>query len=187
MPELKQSKSEWTSNDWYKVCGEFTFRPRLRYQMMNKKDHSGRPIWGVEVPDLNSARWEPEFEFAYDIWTSNGVSGAALTQRGQHSVWLFATIYSEYQWSGGGRYETARVAKIGTKRCCKPSHRETISADRRIECDSGKYYVEWSISRLADDGTADRQGDGGPQGVIEWDSDAAQIKREIAINQNIYG
>ncbi|TBO59333.1 hypothetical protein EYS09_12715 [Streptomyces kasugaensis] len=189
----KQSKTEWTSDKWHKVCGEFTFHPFLRYQKRDKKDQYGAPIWGVEVPDLNSAWWDPMFEFAYDIWTSNVVSSelvpTVVTQRGDHVVGLFAAIYTQEQWDARVTKRVTPFAKFTKKVSPNPSYtfRETFPTEQRIECDSGKYYVEWSISRSEDDGTRDRQGDGGPQGLIVWDSDAAGIKHDIAINQNIYG
>ncbi|MEU9487447.1 hypothetical protein AB0D83_27945 [Streptomyces decoyicus] len=192
MSELKQSKTEWTSDDWHKVCGEFTFHPQFKYRMRDKKDKHGIPMWGVQVPDLESAWWEPKFQFAYDIWTANVVSGAmptVLTQRGKHIVGLFAAVYTQEQWDERVTMRVTPVAKFTTKLCPDPSYsfRETFPMGQSIACDSGKYYVEWSISRSEDDGTRDRQGDGGPQGLIVWDSDARRVKDEVAKNQNVYG
>ncbi|MFE9906555.1 hypothetical protein [Streptomyces achromogenes] len=183
MSDLKQSETEWTSDDWHKVCGEFTFRPHLRYRMTDKKKN-GVTVWGVQVPDLNSAWWEPEFEFSYEIWTSILVSKGAVNQRGEHSVHLYAVVYRE----GDGRYTSReQISEFATTQSPSCSFRGTFPMGSRIECDSGKYRVEWSISRIDNDGTRDRQGDGGPQGIIKWDSNAETAKREIAANRNIYG
>ncbi|MGW2425049.1 hypothetical protein ACWC0C_38405 [Streptomyces sp. NPDC001709] len=186
MSELKQSKTEWTSDNWHKVCGEFTFHPNFRYQMRDKKVN-GVAIWGVQVPDLENAWWEPKFEFAYDIWTSNVVSSevvpTVVTQRGEHTVGLYAAVYKE-----GTKYTSReKLTVFKSTEGLSYSFRGTFPMGRRIECGSGKFRVEWAISRIENDGTRDRQGDGGPEGVIEWDSDAAEIKRRIAINQNVYG
>ncbi|MGW2633824.1 hypothetical protein ACWC2K_31455 [Streptomyces chattanoogensis] len=186
MSELKQSKTEWTSDNWHKVCGEFTFHPNFRYQMRDKKK-DGRIVWNVKVPDLENAWWEPQFEFAYDIWTSIIVSKGAVNQRGEHSVGLFAALYTEDQWHSKTTMRVTPLAKVRPVEGPSYSFRGTFPTEKRIECDSGKYYVEWAIRRIENDDTRDRQGDGGPEGVIVWDSDAAEIKRRIAINQNVYG
>ncbi|MGW3683032.1 hypothetical protein [Streptomyces prasinus] len=186
MSDLKQSKTEWTEDNWHKVCGEFTFHPCLRCKMRDKKVN-GVPIWGVEVPDLEHAWWEPEFEFAYDIWTANVVSSAlptVLNQRGEHPVRLFAAVYTESQWQETHRKPTLWF-EDGKMRSY--THRETVPMRKEIPCDSGKYYVSWSIVRTEHSGTRDRQPYGGPNGDFVWDSNAERIKREIAINQNVYG
>ncbi|MEV7121247.1 hypothetical protein [Kitasatospora griseola] len=187
MSDLQQSVTEWTSDGWHKVCGTFTFHPHLSYQMRDKKDKHGIPIWGVKVPDLENSWWDPQLEFAYDIWTSILVSKGAVNQRGEHTVGLFVAVYTQEQWDQKVAMSVTPVAKFNTTQSPSHSYHGTFPMGVKLECDSGKYYVEWSISRISNDGTRDRQGDGGPHGLIVWDSDAAREKREVAINQNVYG
>jgi len=176
---------EWTEDKWHKIHGQFRFHAGSSYQTVDKRNSHGGIIWGVTVPDLSSIVLEPRFEFAFEVWTSNVVSGGIVNQRGEHPMVLLAEIYTPDEYAQKVVSRVTPLARFKNAQMRGPSFRETFPSGIRIQPDSGRYIIEWSIARSENDGTRDRQGTGGVTGHFEFDSSCDDLRRRLRINHNI--
>ncbi|MDC3959492.1 hypothetical protein [Polyangium jinanense] len=173
-------KVVWTEDHCHKIQGQFRFRPKWGYQMMRNRDAYEQVIWGVSVPDLRTLAFEPQFEFAYDIWSAIDVPGGAVDQRGEHPITLSAAIHTPEQAKQKAFSEVTPLAQC-KQFATTPSFRQTFPTGIRIKPDAGLYIIEWSISRTEHDGTRDRQPSGSVGGRFEWNSNDEKLRQAIRI------
>lgn len=173
-------RSEWTEDAWHKIKGQCLFHVNYSFPMTSKYDSSGMRIWGVKIPDLDAIVYRPEFEIAYEIWSSNVVSGdmgGILTQKDGHPTNVYMALYDP------NRVKLAEF-KHG-ELSGPPSYRNKTSCDVEIKPDTGIYTIDWTVSRTEDNGTADRQPTGMVEGNFKFDSNADLLRMRLRVNYNI--
>ncbi|MBT2478045.1 hypothetical protein [Streptomyces sp. ISL-94] len=159
----KTMKSMWTKDEQHKVEGQFRFHPGVQYKTVTRPGPSGAPDYERQVPDPKTLAWEPSYEFAWSVSDSTVVKKALTVKEGEHPIVVHAVL------------RTAKGAKAGEVRqelTGKPATgREKLAGGKRIACDTGKYTVEWSVTR---------SGYGTLTGTLGWDSSCEEYRTAFA-------
>ncbi|MFG2987263.1 hypothetical protein ACGFYQ_39515 [Streptomyces sp. NPDC048258] len=166
----KTMKSMWTDDKMHKVEGQFRFHPGIMYKTVTRPGPSGAPDYERQAPDPKTLAWQPSYEFAWSVSDSAGVKQVLTTKDGTHPIVVHAVL------------RTAKGSKAGEVRqkpAGKPATgREKVAGGKRIACDTGKYTVEWSVTR-EDYGTL--------TGTLPWDSSCEQHRTAFAADHGQQG
>ncbi|MBT2450427.1 hypothetical protein J7F03_25790 [Streptomyces sp. ISL-43] len=155
----KAMKSMWTKDDMHKVEAQFRFQPGIRYKTVTRPGPKGAEDFERKVPDPKTLAWEPGYEFAWSVADSQGVKKMLTTKDGKHPIVVHAVLRS------ANRAKAAEVHQELTNR--PATGRAKVPGGKRIACDTGKYTVEWSVTRT---------GYGTLTGSLAWDSDCEQYR-----------
>ncbi|MFC9297203.1 hypothetical protein ACFTWH_01715 [Streptomyces sp. NPDC057011] len=159
----KAMKSLWTKDEMHKVEGQFRFHPGVQYKTVTRPGPSAAPDYERQAPDPRTLAWEPSYEFAWAVSDSTVVKKSLTVKEGEHPIVVHAVL------------RTAKGAKAGEVRReltgKAATGRETVEGGKRIACDTGKYTVEWSVTR---------SGYGTLTGTLGWDSSCEQYRTAFA-------
>ncbi|WP_330298323.1 hypothetical protein [Streptomyces sp. NBC_00503] len=155
----KAMKSMWTKDDMHKVEAQFRFRPGIQYETVTRRGPKGAEDYPRKVPDPKTLRWEPGYEFAWSVSDSQGVKKVLTTKDGKQSIVLHAVLRDA---------KRAKAAEMDQELTDRPATGRTkVPGGKRIACDTGKYTVEWSLTRT---------GYGTLKGSLAWDSSCEQYR-----------
>lgn len=161
----KDMKSMWTKDDMHKVQAQFRFRPGIQYKTVTRPGPKGAEDYERKVPDPKTLAWQPEFEFAWSVADSQGVKKVLTTKDGKHPIVVHAVLRNARR---------AKAAEVRQELTNRPATGRTkVPGGKRIACDTGKYTVEWSVTRT---------GYGTLTGSLPWDSSCEQYR--TAFSQN---
>jgi hypothetical protein len=181
-----EAVSGWTQDDWYKINGSIKLFPNSSYRMMKKKDRDGVPIWGVEVPNLDTLVFKPEIEFTCDIWTSIGVQKGAVNQRGEHPIALYAAMYTQTDWE---RRHSITLKPLGQEVRYEgrvgPSFGHKASLGIELKPDTGVYVIDWQITRTERKTDVKLQPSGSIGSYVYWDTRFERLRQLMIANHNI--
>lgn len=159
----KSMKSMWTEDEMHKVEGQFRFHTGIQYETVTRPGPAGAPDYERKVADPETLAWEPSYEFAWAVSDSKLLKKALTVKEGEHPIVVHAVL------------RTAKGAKAGEvhKELAdrKATGREKVPGGKRIACDTGKYTVEWSVTR---------SGYGTLTGTLGWDSSCEQYRTAFA-------
>ncbi|MEV6687497.1 hypothetical protein ACIA6C_07920 [Streptomyces sp. NPDC051578] len=155
----KAMKSMWTKDDMHKVEAQFRLYPNIQYKTVRRTESKGGQQWERDVPDPKTLAWMPSYEFAWSVADSQLVKKAVTTKDGKHPIVLHAVLLTP------GRAKAAEVDQELTGR--PATGRVKVPGGKRIACDTGRYTVEWSVTR---------SGYGTLRGTLPWDSGCEQYR-----------
>ncbi|MFZ3500048.1 hypothetical protein ACODT5_43725 [Streptomyces sp. 5.8] len=152
-------KSLWTKDDMHKVEAQFRFHPGIQYKTITRPGPKGAEEYERKVGDPTTLAWEPGYEFAWSVSDSQGVKKLLTTKDGKQVFVLRAVLRDARR---------AEVAQVRQDLKDRPATGRTkIAGGKRITCDTGKYTVEWSVTRT---------GYGTLTGSLQWDSSCEQYR-----------
>lgn len=155
----KAMKSMWTKDDMHKVEAQFRFRPGIQYKTVTRRGPKGAEEYPRQVPDPTTLAWEPGYEFAWSVADSQGVKKVLTTKEDKHPIVLHAVLRDA---------KRAKAPEVDQELTNRPATGRTkIPGGKRIACDTGKYTVEWSLTRT---------GYGSLKGSLVWDSSCEQYR-----------
>lgn len=155
----KAMKSMWTKDDMHKMEAQFRFQPGIRYETVTRPGPKGAESYERKVPDPKTLAWEPGYEFAWSVADSQGVKKVLTTKDGKHPIVVHAVLRNE---------QRAKAAEVHQELVNRPATgRAKVPGGKRIACDTGKYTVEWSVTRT---------GYGTLTGSLPWDSSCEQYR-----------
>jgi hypothetical protein len=158
----KAMKSMWTKDDKHKVEAQFRFHPGVQYETVTRPGPAGAPEWERKVPDPKTLAWQPSYEFAWSVSDTKLVKGLS-TKDGKHLFTVHAVLRS---------HDGSEAAEVHQELKDRPATGRTkVAGKDRIACDTGKYTVEWSVTR---------QGYGTLTGKLPWDSSCEQYRTAFA-------
>nr|WSX50030.1 hypothetical protein OG409_14420 [Streptomyces sp. NBC_00974] len=155
----KAMKSMWTKDDMHKLEAQFRFQPGIQYKTVTRPGPKGAESYERKVPDPKTLAWEPGYEFAWSVADSQGVKKVLTTKDGKHPIVVHAVLRDARR---------AKVAEVRQELTGRPATGRTkVPGGKRIACDTGKYTVEWSLTRT---------GYGTLTGSLPWDSSCEQYR-----------
>lgn len=153
----KAMKSMWTKDDMHKVEAQFRFHPGIQYKTITRPGPKGAESYERQIPDAKTLAWQPGYEFAWSVADSQGVKKVLTTKDGKQLIVVHAVLRDARR---------AEVAKVHQELKNQPATaRAKVPGGKRIACDTGKYTVEWSVTRT---------GYGTLTGSLAWDSSCEQ-------------
>ncbi|MBT2466906.1 hypothetical protein J7E97_03230 [Streptomyces sp. ISL-66] len=155
----KAMKSMWTKDGMHKVEAQFRFRPGIQYETVTRPGPKGAESYERKVPDPKTLAWEPGYEFAWSVADSQGVKKVLTTKDGKQAIVVHAVLRDARR---------AKAAEVHQELTGRPATGRTkVPGGKRIACDTGKYTVEWSLTRT---------GYGTLTGSLPWDSSCEQYR-----------
>lgn len=155
----KAMKSLWTKDDMHKVEAQFRFHPGIQYKTVMRPGPKGAEDYERKVADPKTLAWEPGYEFAWSVADSQGVKKVLTTKDGKQQIVVHAVLRDARR---------AEVAQVHQELKNRPATGRTkVPGGKRIACDTGKYTVEWSVTRT---------GYGTLTGSLPWDSDCERYR-----------
>ncbi|GLV80687.1 hypothetical protein Slala03_03760 [Streptomyces lavendulae subsp. lavendulae] len=159
----KAMKSMWTKDDMHKVEGQLRFHPGVQYKTVTRSGPPEAPEWKRQVGDPKTLAWQPSYEFAWAVSDSALVKKALTTKDGNQPIVLHAVLRDAKGAAAGEvRKELSGQPATG---------RQKVAGNKRIACDTGRYTVEWSVTRT---------GYGTLTGSLPWDSSCEQYRTAFA-------
>ncbi|MFJ6936873.1 hypothetical protein [Streptomyces sp. NPDC101132] len=166
-PAGDKMRQEWSEDGRRRLDGQFRLHSGLQMAKKQKPGPKGAPEWGGQVGDPATARYEPAFEFAYEVHSAAVLRKSVLAGKsGTHDVTLRAVLRD----ARGGLVAEFEEAKAGRHHTLRTTH----PTGKRVACDTGVYTAEWSISRTGPDAQTVTVA-----GRVTWDSSCEQLRKSL--------
>ncbi|MFD9408898.1 hypothetical protein ACFWBN_18025 [Streptomyces sp. NPDC059989] len=159
----KAMKSMRSGDKKHKVEGQLRFHPGVQYKTVTRRNAPEAPDGERQFPDPKTLAWQPSYEFAWAVSDTALVKKVLPGNKGEHPIVVHAVLRTA---------DGAKVGEVRRELTGKPATgREKVAGGKRIACDTGKYTVEWSVTR---------SGYGTLTGTLGWDSSCEQYRTAFA-------
>ncbi|MFF5702244.1 hypothetical protein ACFY7H_07045 [Streptomyces sp. NPDC012794] len=147
-----EMKSLWTKDQKHKLEGQVRFHPGIQYETVSRPALPGDPRDERRVADPDTLSWMPSYEFAWavsDVLVNKGLT----TKNGKHPI-VVRAVLRDARGTARAEVEQELTGQPATGR-------QKVAGGKRIPCDTGRYTVEWSVTRTHY---------GTLTGTLRWDS-----------------